>query len=287
VQGAENDLITYYGNARQDVAPYVTANVNLWPRTEVLLANANRFSKLTREQQGWLREAAAVAAAHSTSLFDHDGGITAALCKSGAHFVNASRAQLAALRRALEPVYAGLEQDPQTKTLIAQIEELKHSTSGPALAIPAGCSGPTSTRAASKNEASVLNGVYRVTWSEKELIAGGVFPAAARGDFGYARGSRVVLTMTLRDGRFLLKSHPPGAPWSPCHGAYVVSGNTVSIRMGPPYNCQGDVTARWSLRSGQLRLHINRTDPEDAVVFGRKRWTRIADVPSAFSTRVP
>jgi hypothetical protein len=66
----------------------------------------------------------------------------------------------------------------------------------------------------------------------------------------------------------------------------VVSGNTVSIREGPPYNCQGDVTARWSLRSGQLRLHISRTDPEDAVVFGRKRWTKIADVPSA-PTRVP
>ncbi len=140
VQGAENDLLVYYGNSRQYQAPYVTANVNLWPRTEVLLANPDRLSRLTSEQQAWLHQAAAAAALHSTGLADHDSKIARALCRSGAHFATASADELTALRQAFKPVYRSLEQNPQTRTFIARIEQLKRSTpSGSALTIPAGC----------------------------------------------------------------------------------------------------------------------------------------------------
>ena len=142
VQGAENDLLAYQNNARQIQAPYVTANVNLWPRTEALLANPHRLTKLTHLQQGWLRQAAADTAARSTSLFDHDRQIATFLCKSGAHLRNASNTQLVALREAVAPVYARLERNKATKEFIARIKQLKQSApSGPALAIPAGCTG--------------------------------------------------------------------------------------------------------------------------------------------------
>src|SRR5581483_4275575 len=137
VQGAENDLITYYTNDRQAQAPYVTANVNLWPRTEVVFANAASLGKLTSEQQGWLRAAAAGAAAASTERWDHDGQLAAELCKAGAHLVNASPADLAALRTSLAPVYASLGRDPQTRAFLARIEAMKRGVHTRPLAFPA------------------------------------------------------------------------------------------------------------------------------------------------------
>jgi len=46
-------------------APHVSANVILWPTTMVLMANPERLSRLTKDQQGWLATAAADAAARS------------------------------------------------------------------------------------------------------------------------------------------------------------------------------------------------------------------------------
>jgi TRAP-type transport system periplasmic protein len=140
VQGAENDLLTYQNNDRQTLAPYVTANVNLWPRTEALFANPHRLSELTHEQQSWLRQAAADTAARSTSLFDHDRQIAAFLCKSGAHLANASHSELVALRAALAPVYARLEENAETKAFIVRIQQLKRSTPGRPLSLPPACS---------------------------------------------------------------------------------------------------------------------------------------------------
>jgi TRAP-type C4-dicarboxylate transport system substrate-binding protein len=141
IEGAENDLLTYRNNARQNLAPFVTANVNLWPRTEALLANPHRLSELTHEQQHWLRQAAADTAARSTSLFDHDRQIAVFLCNSGAHLANASHSQLVALRAVLAPVYARLEKDPETKAFITRIEQLKRATRSQPLTLPPGCTG--------------------------------------------------------------------------------------------------------------------------------------------------
>ncbi|HZQ64947.1 MAG TPA: TRAP transporter substrate-binding protein DctP [Gaiellaceae bacterium] len=262
VQGAENDLITYYTNDRQAQAPYVTANVNLWPRTEVVFANAASLGKLTSEQQGWLRAAAAGAAAASTERWDHDGQLAAELCKAGAHLVNASPADLAALRTSLAPVYASLGRDPQTRAFLARIEAMKRGVHTRPLAFPAGCSASPAS----------LNGTYRVSWTEQELAARGVPSGTAHGDFGFAHGKAIAMTMTLRDGTFRIQS--PGAPWSPCPGTYSVAGRSVSMDEQPP-RCGGNVAATWSLAAGQLRLKVSRASREDAVVFGGKPWQKI------------
>lgn len=129
--------------------------------------------------------------------------------------------------------------------------------------------------AAADGVLSVLNGVYRLKWSEKELIAAGVPRATAHADFGYANGNPIVITMTLREGHFVVRGQPK-AFWSPCNGSYAVSGKTVSIKEGPPYNCSGQVNARWSLQNGQLRLRVTRASAEDTVFFGAKPWKKIA-----------
>ncbi len=148
-------------------------------------------------------------------------------------------------------------------------------------ALSLGCGAATATIATASDAAvtngdpSVLNGVYRLKWTEKELVAAGLPRAIAHADFGYASGNPIVVTMALRDGRFVLRGQPKAA-WSPCDGSYAVSGRSVSIKEGPPYNCEGHVTAHWSLQSGQLRLRVTRASGEDTVFFGAKPWKKIA-----------
>jgi TRAP-type transport system periplasmic protein len=58
LQAFELFLLAYQLNTYEALAPYVTANVNLWPQTEVLLANPGRLAALTGQQRGWLQQAA-------------------------------------------------------------------------------------------------------------------------------------------------------------------------------------------------------------------------------------
>jgi hypothetical protein len=114
-----------------------------------------------------------------------------------------------------------------------------------------------------RSAATFPGGVYRVTWTERQLLDAG----ATR---EYAHGNQGVLTWTLKGGRFLLDFGIPPL----CHGTYTATGGTLSIRQGP--GCHGLVRARWSLSHQQLRLRISKaTDPGDRTLFGGKPWTRI------------
>lgn len=140
IHGFEKSLLIYQINAMAPRAPYVTINVNLWPQPVALLANPARLAGLTGQQRDWLRKAAQGAAADSTALADQDARLIAEACASGARFANASEADLEALRTAFGPVYTDLAKDPQTRSFIDRLRQLKKATpSGPPPAVPAAC----------------------------------------------------------------------------------------------------------------------------------------------------
>ena len=56
VQAFEKNLLIYQLRQMQTTAPYVTANLNLWPQTLAVIANPARLAKLTPQQRGWLRQ---------------------------------------------------------------------------------------------------------------------------------------------------------------------------------------------------------------------------------------
>jgi TRAP-type C4-dicarboxylate transport system substrate-binding protein len=251
-------------------APYVAANVNLWPETVALLANPQRLSKLSDSERAWLRQASADAAARSTSLFANEATQVRRLCNEGARFSNASTSDLAAMRAAFSPAYAHLEQDSQTRDFIARIEQLKQKTlPEPAVSIPPRCAGPAHANPAAQTgrlDPAVLDGVYRVALEDQELKAAGPLAAFSRRSYGG------VITMTLRNGRF--RFHPRTPP--ECTGTYAVSAKIVRFRFDPQPYCQGVVNARWSLAGGQLRLRVvSSTNPYDSLVWGGKPWKRI------------
>ena len=110
-------------------APYVAANVLLWPQVDVLFANPGRLVSLTSQQRAWLSQAVADAGKDAAAKLSAQDAVFARKdCAAGARFALATRGNLAALRRAFSSVYRRLERDPQTRTFIRRIEQLRSGT---------------------------------------------------------------------------------------------------------------------------------------------------------------
>ncbi len=118
----EQQLGSIFGNQYDSSAGHVTANLNLWPRPLVIVIDQEVFESLAPDQQSLLREAAvaaiptALAAARA-----EDAEAAPVLCRRGLNFASASESDVAELRSALEPVYAELAKDPETKAAIDAI----------------------------------------------------------------------------------------------------------------------------------------------------------------------
>src|SRR5262249_3080046 len=143
----EVDLFTYQNNAYSGLAPYVTLNLPLWPRTSVLFANPAALAGLSDEQRGWIQQAAADAAKYSLTTFGEDREVIPMECRNGMNAVLASAAQLSAFRKGFAPCYAALRTDPATASALDEITALKKqvgSVSPPR--IPSGCGAGTSAQ---------------------------------------------------------------------------------------------------------------------------------------------
>jgi TRAP-type C4-dicarboxylate transport system substrate-binding protein len=260
LQGLEMDLFVYEHGALAQPAPYVTANVTLWPQMDVLFANPDRLARLTEQQRGWLQQAAQDAAGRSPGLADRDAQSLKNACQSGARFANASPGDLAALRNAFAPVYASLEQDPQTKAFIQQIQALKASTSsGSSLTIPTDCRGeaPSNGTASSGTTSRYLNGVYRYTITKKDAIAAG-----AGDDPDYPATN----TVWLKDGSFRAAGG--------LRGTYSVTGDRITFDV-PDF---GYSLAFTLSVDGKGNLHLTPVQPMDhgdAVLWSTKPWIKI------------
>src|SRR5215471_11522618 len=246
IGGFEKNLLIYH--AKPDLwkrARYVTANVNLWPQTLAVIGNPARLARLTSQQRAWLTQAVQDAAAASTGLIDGDARLLPGLCASGIRFADASPADLAALRSAFAPVYAQVEQHPQTRQFIAEISRLKqHTPPGAALVIPAGCTGPAPSPAPGNGppgagtkttQVTPLDGVWQVSYTRAEFVAAHADPSEV---VPVNYGS---FTLTLRRGNSAFTR--PGARPSPQTTAtYVVRGDTITFHQG-----QAIWRYRWSV----------------------------------------
>ena len=259
--GFELGLHLYQGNPDWlQSAPYVTANVNLWPQMDVLLADPSRLKELTDQQRGWLREAAEDAAGDAKSLADRDDQLVAKVCDAGARMANASEADLGALRKAFAPVYASLERDPDTKGFISQIRALKRSTQArPGLEIPDGCTGKAVDAGSSSagRAPAYLNGTYRYVLTQADADKVGDT------DTGYP----VVTTITLKDGTM------KGGCFE--KGTYSVVGKRITFH-SDAYNTDATVTMS---RDGEGNLDLTPVPPMDegdAFTCFSKTWKKIA-----------
>jgi TRAP-type C4-dicarboxylate transport system substrate-binding protein len=190
----------------------LTGNVVLYGKANTIVANSKALVKLSDEQRTALRKAAEDTARRGLRGIPSERTAAKSFCAAG-RVVNATAAQVEGLRAAAQPVYADLERDDLTRSLIARIRAMK--ASGSPAPTPAPCGRTTVSRGETGKSAApaAFDGTYRWKLTRAGAIRTGNPPSDP--DVGS------VVTMTLDDGRWLLGSDPHYS------GSFKVKGNRL------------------------------------------------------------
>ena len=238
----EQQLSSIEGNGYDAQAKYVTANLNLWPRPLVIAMAKEAFGSLTSDQQSILRDAAKAAVPESlaTSRAEDDDAAPV-LCRRGMTFAVASPDDLADLRAALDPVYAELTSDPETKSHIDAIKSLKAEVAASAESPPCKTAEPASGKTSS------IDGVYRTTVT---------LAALKRSPLKYDEGevnneNWGDLTLTLNQGRVKYEQRN-NVTNSSASGTYTIDGDTIVLEFNEGVNAGETFAFRWSLYEDTL-----------------------------------
>jgi TRAP-type transport system periplasmic protein len=264
IQGFEFSLYNYSRDpALQDKAPFVTANVNLWPLMSVVFGNPEGLSALSTEQRGWLEEAARDAADRSSTLVDTDAESVRNVCGGGPRFTVASAHELAALKKAFAPVYASFRKDPTTEMFIDKILALK-DTVAPAAAVPSNedCAGaaPGPGESGTGTAPAALNGTYRY----KITLDAAQDASMVDDQDTYP----IITTIYLEDGNL------EGGCYGAEGGTYSVDGDRIAFHSSE-YDYTTEVTFKQD-EVGNLDLTpAPGTDPGDAFQCYSQEWTKI------------
>lgn len=299
LRGIEFDIAQYSANLVWSVAPYVTANVVLWPKVFVLALSQKRFDSLTDQQHAWVQQAAEAATKASVDATYDESTVAQSLCGQGVRFVDASPSQLAALHDAVAPVIDTLAADPMNGPILAMIQAI--ATQYPQVEepdVPASCRyvalvtpPPTFPVTAS----SLPDGTYRMQVTQADAKRVGV---------PNEYGTTGTWTLAVEAGTFALSckfidqpdidcghSHADGATVEA--GQLLGTGNTAffvgDVDMLQKANgCLMPVSATldghcyaippywldWSL-TGELLTFSNQGGDPDGLQYEIAPWTRI------------
>jgi TRAP-type transport system periplasmic protein len=272
IDGAEASLGT---NSADEGESHLTLNLPLFPKTLTLFAGEGAYDGLDEDQREVIRKAARQTAAYAAAHAPSETALMGEFCSQGppVSAVAASRADLAALDDAAQPVYAQLERDPQTKALIAAFRALKATTPAPAAATAsASCTQTTPTASGREQSPSAVNGTYH--W--RVTSAGARAAAQAVGGSPREEDSRAIGKMTLRDGKWLMGDTDPEA----YSGTYKIIGRRLVFDWGGATLMFGFTREQ----DGTLRLKpVPPMNVGDAVVWGGGPWRRVGppvrDIP--------
>ena len=277
----DTSLRHYVERAEHNLATFLTVNTPLWPQTSVILMNRRRWDSLTEQQSRWIREAASYATRWSA---EHAGDQAAeeleAACGLGLNVARATSDQRAALRTAVEPIYAQMRADPHLNALLARIEQLVAATSRQDPPLPESCMSPAPTMGTADHGSARLGpgrtgdlpqGVYRYQNSLSEFLAHGMADGDAKANAG-------IFTWTLHDGQWSYRQQPMYfTVMISCSGYYDVQGGRVDFTTAvavPVGSCAPPTwSARWE-QSGQDLVWSDVT-AGFAPTFAGPGWTRI------------
>ena len=266
LDATEQHLGAVWGNRYNENAKYLGANVNLWPRPLVIFAGKKVFNSLTPKQQDVLREAATPAVPEALAAARaEDEEAALQLCRRGVTFALASERELAELRAALEPVYAELTAEPETKSDIEAITNLKAE-------IAASAEAPACTSTEPPATASPIpDGTYETTLTKadwRRMTKADWLKSGVSEEEAAVPG---VYRMTFDAGEWTLLG-PNGEGEK---GTYTVFRDQLEVDIAEDYT----ITARWSLEGKTLTF----TDIDccggnakgETVIWASHPWVKI------------
>ena len=267
--GIETQLAAVPGNHYQHDYPYLTGNVVLWPRADVLFAAPG----VSSDDMAVLRRAAKEAIPETAALArSQESQARSELCRSTLKVVDASPAQVDDLRAAFLPLTRKLEGNEATRDATARIEQLARADdSGPGTV---GCSSASKPATG----ATIPPGTYRsvvtradakergFSWSS--VVESDPDPKALKSKTKEFRlkfteqGSFVVYDVTL-----------DGTPQIGWEGQYSIYRDRITVKG----NEGTTITARFEVHGD--RLHFTDVQPgpntPEALTWGSEPFVKM------------
>lgn len=264
---AAESSFAFAGSLPLPLTTTVTGNLTLYPKVNSLVINTETFAGLDHSQQQTLREAATDTRDWGVESMAPSADSAIEYCAAGGTVVTATDEDLAAFRAAAEPVYAELERDAQTRSLIEEIRDLAAQTPAPERI---GTCGPaTATTPASPTSTGAFpEGVYRAEMFAAVLREAGV-------DAGAADDMAGIHTLTFDSGRWV---HSVGG--TDCAGTYLVESGRLVVVINGCGGADGVLfSAGWNLDGTRLTFEqlSSDTDPQQFVdaTWGGQPWEKI------------
>jgi TRAP-type C4-dicarboxylate transport system substrate-binding protein len=241
LDGVELHFGAIKGNEQQ--AKAVTANVTFWPRPMTLVINRKTFESLTPSQQEALQTAGSAVLSRQLDqqqrFSAEDEGV---LCQRGLRYVQASNQDLAALRRAVQPVYDKLQANAETRSFLQRILAMKHETRAASTPDNPRCSPSSAAAGGVTQKVTALDGVYRTSFTREELAQSPLLTDAGEindqnwGDF----------TVTFDRGRVIFTQRNDLDSYS-TSGTYTLDGKLITLTFTEGGNAGETFSAQWNL----------------------------------------
>jgi TRAP-type C4-dicarboxylate transport system substrate-binding protein len=169
--GFEQGVFQIVANGYEDATPDETLpiNVNFWPRVTSVVVNEKKYDALAPEQREILRDAGRDALGPAMKRLAHEQDealdVICNLPERDFLFLKATPSDLAALRRAVRPVYRRLDRDPATRRAVKSITAMKKNvTAEPIPSCPGALPRRVSAHAAAVAVNVDLNKTGPTTW---------------------------------------------------------------------------------------------------------------------------
>ncbi len=285
IEAGEVDAVeTSFARAADFPGPAIaaTGNLPLWPKVNSLVVNTEVFDGLSSTAQEALVAAAEATRDWTVEAMSDPVEDAAAYCGAGGTVVHAAPGDVAAMRRATDPVFDDLNADPTTRQIIEDIAELAASAGTVPAVVPlcdgTGEQGPAPETSgpltAPGDPGDLPEGVYRYELTPDFLRDAGL----PEEDVYLNAGAN---TVTLRDGQWTIEHRPlhDNADSTPCEGFYSVEGSSftaststqiVGGTCAPP-----QWTATWSF-VGDTLTWTDVSIADFAPVFAGNGWRKIS-----------
>ncbi|KRF45606.1 hypothetical protein ASH01_07250 [Terrabacter sp. Soil811] len=268
----EQQVDSIFGRFYGLEAKYVTANVNLWPAAMTVVLNEAVYRELTDAQREVLRTAATTAIPEALDAArTEDVSAVAKLCGQGVAFPASSDLQLAALRKAVQPVYDEIAAgDPGSAGMLDRLANLKADVAaGPDLSA---CPTP----AAGSGRGSFPEGTYEMVLDND---ARWQCPGGPRQG---TPGRRSWFSLEVGGGQVTIRQRVDSQT-APKEVAY----NGVYSRLHDHVRINS-LDAKWSFDGTELRLSdMTGGSCGDTVIWTTKPWVRRADSAQPGASVVP